>query len=159
MTTIACNLREMAGDTRVTCEGIGTDSYSNIKLFVSYGSIYGTRGENCDGQVRGIEWLQDGKIPENRPDPPKDADWQILELSPAGIALYNTWMERDLLLDTCMAIGSGRKVALYCMRVLGMTPAQAVAEACKMDDFSGPPVYVCSLKGLKIHRAPGAKRK
>ena len=39
------------------------------------------------------------------------------------------------------------------------SPAEAEAEACKMDDFSAPPVYVCSLKDLTIHRAPGVKRK
>lgn len=152
MTTIACNRKEMAGDTRVTLDGVGSGSYSSIKLFVACGKVYGVHGENCEGQIRGIEWLQEGMVPENRPDPPKGADWHIIELSPEGIALFNTWMERDALLESHMAVGSGAKVALYCMKHRGMSPAEAVREACLADDFTGSPIYVASLRDLVVKR-------
>ena len=103
MTTIAANLKEMAGDTRVSMEGVGSGSYSSVKLFVANGAVYGVRGENCEGQIHGIEWIQSGMVAANRPDPPEDADWTILELSPTGLAIYNTWMERDALLDLYMS--------------------------------------------------------
>lgn len=129
----------------MSCEGIGTDVYSTIKIFCANGALYGTHGANCDGQIRGIEWLKAGAVHQNRPDPPEDADWHILELSPAGIAIYNTWMERDPTLERCMAVGSGRKIALMCMLEFKMSPAEAVAYACKYDDYSDSPIYVSSL--------------
>ena len=45
-----------------------------------------------------------------------------------------------------LAVGSGRKVALYCMKYRGMSPAEAVAEACKVDHWSEVPIYRASLK-------------
>lgn len=159
MTTIACNMKEMAADTKVSCEGIGTDVYSSLKLFTAHGSIYGVHGEDCSGQIRGIEWLQQGAIPDNRPDPPAEADWHILALTPRGIAIYNTWMEKDPLLERCIAVGSGRKVALYCMKFLGMSPAQAVYEACKADDWTDTPIYVASLADPVPRRWTPAKKK
>ncbi len=129
-------------------EGVGSDVYSAIKLFATETAIYGIHGENCEGQIRAIEWLQQGSHPENRPEPTKAADWHIIELSPSGIVIYNTWLERDFLLNKFIAIGSGRKVAMYCMKVLGMSPAEAVREACKADDWSDAPIYVADLKDL-----------
>lgn len=150
----------MAGDTKVGCEGIGSDIYSTIKVFAIGGCLYGTHGENCSGQVRGIEWLQTGAMRENRPDPPEDADWHIVELSPNGISIFNTWMEKDPLLNSYIAIGSGRKVAMYCMKYLKMSPAQAVAEACKVDSHTDHPIYVASLDDPVPRRwAPPKKRR
>lgn len=159
MTTIAANCKEMAGDTRVSMEGVGSGSYASIKLFVANGSIYGVRGENCDGQIHGIEWIQSGMVAANRPDPPEDADWTILELSRNGLAIYNTWMERDLLLDRFIAIGSGAKVAMYCMKHLGMSPAEAVNEACKACDWTAAPIYVASLADPVLRKWVPSKRK
>ena len=142
----------MAGDTKVSQEGVGSDVYSSVKIFTTDTSICGIHGENCEGQIRAIEWLQQGSHPENRPEPTKAADWHIIELSPSGIAIYNTWLERDLLLNKFIAIGSGRKVAMYCMKILGMSPAEAVREACKADDWSDVPIYVADLKDLAPRR-------
>lgn len=146
MTTIACNLKEIAADSRVTHDGIASDVYTGMKLFVAGSAIYATQGENCLGQMLGIEWLQQGAIVQNRPVPPKGADWNLLELSPAGMALYNDHLEREVVVADMFAIGSGRKVALYCMKYLGMSPAQAVFEACKVCNYSAPPVYHATLK-------------
>lgn len=159
MTTIACNLREIAGDTKVSWEGIGTDVYAGIKLFPANGCIYGVAGENCDGSTLAIEWLQAGAIRANRPEPPKSADWKLIELGPGGIALYNTYLERDATLNRFLAVGSGRKVAMYCMCYLGMTPAEAVHEACKTDHWTGAPIYVASLAKPVVRRwRPDKKR-
>lgn len=149
----------MAGDTKVSWEGIGTDVCSAVKLFATNGCLYGLRGADCTGQLHALEWLRGGAIPANRPAPPANADWDILELSVNGIANYNEHLEREELLDQLMAIGTGRKVALYCMRYLGMSPAEAVAEACKVDDFSGPPIYTASLKSPFVRRWSPSRKK
>lgn len=152
MTTIAANLREIAGDTKCSWEGVGTDVYSSIKLFVGNNALYGVTGEETDGSLAAIEWLQMGAPKVERPEPPKNAKWKLLELSPSGLAVYNTYLERDVILDRNIAVGSGRKVAMYCMRVLGMSPAEAVREACRVDDWSDLPVYTASLSGMTVQK-------
>jgi hypothetical protein len=163
VTTIACNLKEIAADTRVTLEGVGTDAYTGLKLFpAKNGAIYGATGSNCTGQVRAIEWLMGDRPLETKPHPPEyehDWDWMLIELSREGIATYNEYLEREPALDGMLAVGSGRKVALYCMKHLRMTPAEAVREACRMDDFSDLPIYVASLERPKVVRWNPPKRK
>ena len=163
MTTIACNLKEIAGDTRVTWEGIGTDAFSGIKIFpAKNGAIYGVTGENCAGSIRAIEWLQGDRLPEYKPQPPEyehDWSWRLIELSADGIALYNEYLERERTFDPILAVGSGRKVAIYCMRYLHMTPAEAVHEACKVDHWSQAPVFTASLAEPEVVRWKPAPKK
>ena len=159
MTTIACNLKEMAGDTNVTCEGVGTDIYSAIKIFAANGSLYGLVGDNCVGQLRALEWLQQGAILANRPEPPKKADWMILELSKTGIVIYDTFMEREETLNTYIALGSGRKVAMFCMKYLGYNPVEAVDAACKADHWTDHPIYHASLAKPTVRKWDGKKRR
>ena len=147
MTTIAATLKEIAADTRVSWEGVGNDTYKSVKLYKTKYGLYGITGENCDGSITAIGWFMDGGI---RPEPPKKADWRILELGETGLAIYNTYLERDSILDNCISLGSGRKVALYCMKVLGMSPAEAVREACKADSWSGLPIYSATLADKQI---------
>lgn len=152
MTTIACNLREIAGDTRVVWEGAGTDAYRSKKIYAGPNALYGVHGSNCDGVMHAIDWLKAGAPKLDRPEPPEDCDWdwKIIELTEQGIALYNTLCERDLTLEPFLAVGSGAKVAMYCMKVLKMGPAQAVAEAAKVDDWTALPVYRAELRTLRI---------
>jgi len=149
MTTIACNLKEMAGDSRGGYEGVGTDFVKVMKLFTANGSIYGMQGEDCAGQIHAVDWIMKGAIPENKPMI-FQANWHFLELSPKGIFLWNNVHEREPLLHNVMAVGSGRKVALYGMIYLGMSPAEAVLAASKVDVNTGPPIFVASLKDLQI---------
>lgn len=163
MTTIACNLHEIAADTRCTEEGVGVDVYSTVKLYsAKSGAIYGLTGENCDGSLRAIEWLQGDRLTETKPHPPEyehDWSWRLIELSAGGIAVYNTYLERDPTLEPFLAVGSGRKVAMYCMKVLRMSPAEAVREACKMDHWSEVPIYTASLKDPRVVRWVPKKKK
>lgn len=153
MTTIACNLKEIAADTRVTWEGIGSDAFAGIKLFAAKnGAIYGVTGANCTGSIRAVEWLQGDRANENKPHTPEpnDWNWRLIELSKDGIAIYNEYLEKDSTLEGYLAVGSGRKVAMYCMKYLRMSPAEAVREACKIDDFSEGPIYTATLVNPKI---------
>lgn len=163
MTTIACNLSEIAADTRVTWEGVGSDAFTSIKLFAAKnGMVYGVTGEDCTGSLRAIEWLQGDRNPDHRPHPPEYEhtwSWKLIELSKDGIAIYNPYLEREVTAEPMLAVGSGRKVAMYCMRYLKMSPAEAVREACRVDHYSEVPVYRASLAHPKVTRWTPPKRK
>jgi hypothetical protein len=153
VTTLACNLKEMAGDTRVSWEEVGMDTVQAVKIFVGKDAIYGMTGGNCTGVIRALEWLQSEQLEDRKPQPPEyehDWDWRIFELSEGGIAVYNEFLEREQTIEPMLALGSGRKVALYCMRYLKMSPAEAVREACKVDHHSELPVYRASLAGMEV---------
>lgn len=162
MTTIACNLKEMAADTQVTWEGVGGDAYSGIKLASGNGAVFGITGGNCDGSITALDWLISGGSKESKPLPPDydhDWDWKIIELSPKGIAIYNERLEKEENLEPLLAVGSGRKVALYCMKYLHMSPAEAVAEACKIDHWSNIPIYVINLMDGKLVKWAGKPKR
>lgn len=147
MTTIACNLREIAGDSLVSLDGVGTDEFLSKKLYRIGKSIFGETGENCNDVGIALEWLKAGRKPKDRPRiVGGPSEFLLLELSPDGIFVWNTSLTRDPIKESCMAVGSGRKVALYCMRYLGMTPAKAVEEAAKVDRYTKPPIYVERLR-------------
>lgn len=149
MTTIAANLDTMAADSRVTWEGIGQDTFTAIKIFSTNKAIYGITGENCTGSLIAIDWFLSGSIASNKPIPPEyenNWDWKIIELSKEGIAIYNEFLEKERTAEPFLAVGSGRKVAMYCMKYLGMQPPEAVHEACKVDHWSEVPIYTASLK-------------
>lgn len=148
MTTVACNLREIAADSCVTFDdiGIGTGQANTTKLHRIGKSIFAERGENITGVRQMLDWIRRGSKWSNAPQLPKAADFWLLELSPQGIFLWDSGLGRDPINEPNFAIGSGGKVALYCMRYLKMTPAQAVAEAIRVDAFSKPPIMVERLR-------------
>lgn len=157
MTTIACNRKEIAADTRVTWEGVGTDVYTAPKLYIGRNAIYGVTGDDCTGAVRAIEWLKGERNPEAKPMPPEyehSWDWKIIELSAEGIAIYNEILEREVTDEDVLAVGSGRKVAMHCMlyELPRKSPAEAVMAACRVDHYSSVPIYTASLERMKLER-------
>lgn len=153
MTTIACDLRRMAGDSLVTHDDIGTGAYLSRKVRRIGDSLFGDSGENVEEIGLAWEWLESKKRkPSLRPEFQEDADFHFLELSPEGIFIWNFSLTREPVLEPSMALGSGRKVALYCMRELGMKPNEAVLQAAKMDHGTRGPVTVLSLKNAKRKR-------
>lgn len=148
MTTIACNLKEMAGDSCVTYDdiGIGTGQYSSRKVHRIGKSIYGERGESTAETPILLEWIRGGCKASKRPKLSENADFFLLELSPEGIFLWTHNVAREPLLEPNFAIGSGAKAALYCMRYLGMTPGKAVEEAAKVDAYTKGPFVVERLR-------------
>jgi ATP-dependent protease HslVU (ClpYQ) peptidase subunit len=149
MTTIACNRREIAADSCVTHGdiGIGAGQYRTPKLHRIGRSIFGERGESMAGVSQALWWLRKGAKRHDMPKLPKDADFYLLELAPQGIFLWDSYLDRELIDEPNFTIGSGGKVALYCMRELKMTPAQAVAEAAKVDAYTRAPIITMKLKG------------
>lgn len=145
MTTIACNLQEMSADSLVSDEYVGTGEYASRKLHRIGDSIFGESGENCEEIGLAIEWFKRGQIPDERPEFTEDADFIILELSRKGIFVWNKFLVPTFIDERFMAIGSGRKVALYCMKHLKMPPEQAVLESSKVDRYTKPPIHTEKL--------------
>lgn len=138
----------MAGDSCVTYDdiGIGTGQYTARKIHRIGNSIFGERGESTAETPILLEWIRGGCKPAKRPMLSDHADFFLLELAPEGIFLWTHHVAREQLLEPNFAIGSGGKVALYCMRYLGMTPGKAVEEAAKVDAYTKGPVVVERLR-------------
>lgn len=146
MTTIAANREMIVCDSLVTCEGLL--NYTTTKLYRIGGSIFGASGDT-DAIAQFMRWVKSDRSADALPDFDDDADLAVLELRPDGIWLWDTGLFPDRIEDAEQnyAVGSGDKVALYCMRVLGMSPTEAVVEVCKIDTHSGPPVRWMKLDG------------
>ena len=148
MTTIACNLSEMAGDRQVVDDHIG--EYKTTKIEKIGDSIFGICGDNCPDDV--FQWLREAvnsEVPWHKAKRPKHAKkWSyfLIQLAPDGIWLWNQKLYRTKVEEPCYAVGSGRKVALYCMRHLNMNPKESVEQACLIDHWSNGPVDVLKLR-------------
>src|SRR5262249_51468610 len=126
--------------------GIGTGQAASEKVHRIGKSIFGERGEDCKGLSLVLDWLRRGAKNKDRPELPDDASFNLLELSPSGIYLWSEPLDRDLIAEPNFAIGSGAKVAMYCMRELKMSPLQAVKEAAKVDAFTKGPFIAERLR-------------
>ncbi len=146
MTTVCANLTEMAGDSQVSWEG--AKGFSAPKIFRIGASIYGLAGD-CFGNVF-IEWAERGfnqkQKPNWGPKDTEDVEFDVLELSPTGLWIWDQHLVRMKIKNDNYAIGSGSKFALVFMRKMGMTPEQAVLECCEFDDYTKGPVDVFYLK-------------
>lgn len=137
MTTIACNAKEIAADR--LCFTHSDEEYRARKIHRIGESFFAESGEQCESI---IDWLRRGARWDTRPEFDKGVDPEVVELHPTGIYRYGRELVREKLEQEFYASGSGRLVALYCMQVLNLTPAQAVAEAAKVDSWTGGPVDV-----------------
>lgn len=143
MTTIACNRKEMAADSLFTFDDAGVGAFPTRKLYRIADSIFGEAGED-NSSSRMIRWLVNGRREDERPhfDKNEKNACILIELSPEGIHVWDHELFPYPVREDTFAIGSGRKVALYCMRVLNMSPEQAVKEACKVDHGTREPIDV-----------------
>jgi hypothetical protein len=146
MTTVAANLERMAGDSQVTYS-VGK-GYLSPKLFRIGPSIFGIAGDNHSNVF--IEWAQSGfkvkQKPNWGPKEAEDVEFEVLELSPTGLWIWDRTLVRIKIKDDTYAIGSGAGPALVFMRKLGLTPEEAVKETCAFDDYTREPVDVLILK-------------
>lgn len=150
MTTIACNRESMAGDSQVSWDF--HKGYSCPKIFRIGTSIYGIAGDNF-GNVF-IEWAQEGFKTKAKPaiwslSNFELIDFDVLELAPDGIWLWDKHLVRMGVKDDSFSIGSGSKFALVFMRKMALTPEQAVLECCEFDDYTRGPVDVMYLNQAK----------
>lgn len=135
----------MAADSKCTYTDVG--SFNTSKLYRHEKSIFGEAGD-MNGSLLFRRWVLDG-MPKKRPAYEREReehDFIVLELAPDGLWIWDAAHIRQPVKQDVYAIGSGRKVAMYCTLVLGMEIEKAVEEAAKTDDFTGGPVCVMKLE-------------
>jgi hypothetical protein len=150
MTTIAADFSAgvMAADSRVVVDDLG--AYGTSKLRRIKGSIFGCCGTNCGKVAAVLDWIEAGKPEKKRPNITDKDDFFLLEMRSDGLYFWDTDLLPERLDEPHYGIGSGRKIAIYCMRYLGMDPTQAVHEACKVDVvYSAPPVRWMNMDGTE----------
>jgi hypothetical protein len=150
VTTIAADLESMASDSKVSV-GYGV-SYRASKIVRVKRMIVGACGNGGDC-TRVLEWAErdfKGTMPEWQVEDPDDEDavWALV-LKPDGLYFFSqTDPEPERMDEPSFAIGSGGKAARVAL-LLGKSPAEAVELACQVDEHSGLPVQVFSLKDAK----------
>jgi hypothetical protein len=68
-------------------------------------------------------------------------EFEILELSPKGLARWDGWGMRTPILDKFYGVGSGGSIAMQAIK-RGCSPEEAVAETLSLDECSGGSVDV-----------------
>lgn len=150
MTTIAASLdfMEMAADSMCS----GDDSFYMVdKLRMGKESIYGACG-NWDACLKFLSAIEQGK---NELD--SDLDVSVLELREDGLWVYESTIIPARIKNRFWAIGTGANYAIACMD-MGLSPAEAVAMACKYDSASNPPIDVFKLEGRRSGSKTSSKR-
>lgn len=136
MTTIAANLECIAADQRITS---GNAPARMRKIRRIRDSIYAGAGA-ISLIVIFLDWLENPKRDLMRLHRliPEDCrhEFEVLELSPSGLALWDGWGVRIPLLDKVYAIGSGGLSASQAMK-RGCSPEEAVSETFSLDESSG----------------------
>lgn len=142
MTVIACNLSEMAADS--LCHEDDTSHYFAEKMMrLADGSIIGGAGNHPE---KIMEWISRGSPDNDRPEfKEKTDDFSILHLKRDGIWVYINSIVPWRLKEKNYAVGCGADVALYCMRILKMSPAEAAKEATKINMFCGGEIDTLKL--------------
>lgn len=147
MTTVVADTRRklIASDSLITTYGNLTQ-YRSDKLYRAGGSIFGEAGD-VEAGLRFRRWAQDGMPKKDRPRfVGYDQDlFYALELSPDGLWIWDATMVRQSVREEVYAIGSGHKIALYCVNVLKLSVEEAILEAAKIDIHTAGPVQVLEL--------------
>lgn len=150
MTTVACTLSQMACDSFATFGGLAVRMQ---KVFKLPGRLIGCSGD-VSAFTRFIDWQRAGGKLTERPDfsGSSDNEFDALELTPGGIWQWDQTLARMSIEEDNWAIGSGADIALYAMRVLHLSPEDAVREAAKIDIRTMLPVRTYELPGRARRR-------
>jgi ATP-dependent protease HslVU (ClpYQ) peptidase subunit len=146
LTTIAANQETMASDSKVSV-GLGV-SYRAVKVVRVKKMIVGACGNGGDCS-RLLEWAErDFKAPApkwHEEAGSEEAVWALV-LKHDGLYFFTQEdPEPERMDEPFFAIGSGGKPARVAL-LLGKTPEEAVELACRVDEHSGLPVQVLSVK-------------
>jgi ATP-dependent protease HslVU (ClpYQ) peptidase subunit len=140
MTTIVANLECMAADQRMT----SGNAPARVRKIRRVGeSLYAGAGNMVLIAVF-FDWLEAPKknvnearlrlyrlIPEDQ-----RYEFEVLELSPSGLALWDGWGARIPILDKFYGLGSGGMSAMQAMK-RGLGPEEAISETFTLDECSG----------------------
>ena len=131
MTTIACDLEEMATDSLATVNDIRIARKQ--KLYRINGDLVACAGRTGDA-ANFREWYANGGE-----KPGVDDEFAALVLTKEGIGWYDATCTKIAIDDAICAVGSGADLARGAM-MAGASPGRAVEIACEYDVGSGPPV-------------------
>lgn len=129
MTTIACDGKTMASDSRQI--GSYIDPVTAVKIREFNNCLIGNAG---DPAILGtfIHWLREGCDKSKKPDIQEN---EFLMLKDGEIYHYSKELN-PIPVGNPAAIGSGAKFAMTAM-LCGKTPTEAVEIACQLDPYSG----------------------
>lgn len=139
MTTVACDGKTMAADSKTDMDGI-SDTVKKLHK-ARNGDILGFAGDVGAG-LKFFHWYD-----SNRVDSVDLGDTCVLVLHPSGkMTLWDSSMHPMTVTRPVFAIGSGGLAALAAM-LAGADAKKAVQISCKLDPASGPPVRTLTLEG------------
>lgn len=145
MTTIACNLKCMAADRRITGDVMG-----EVDKMFRFGDVI----IGCAGDWETIlvfrEWVMAGMDFKKRPVL-GDGDFEALMLTHEGIWVIGKGLRPYPNREEFHAIGNGALAAKAVMHI-GHHPQVAVQTASRVDECTGPEVDVLELKPRKRKR-------
>ena len=136
MTTIACNRKVIAFDSRESDDDI---CWPCDKKVVRIGPVLiGCAGDSLEIS-KFMDWFNYQAM-----KPPKLKEMQALVLAREGIYYYSNSTHRSVITRPFFAVGSGSGYAIGAM-TMGAAPKRAVEIALDYDSNSGPPVRVMKL--------------
>lgn len=139
MTTVVATRTALYSDSRCS---FGPAHFTSKKLFKVGKSIFGFSGSMTDS-LKFIQWAKD-RDQENIPEFFKEESFDVLEVSPEGIFVWDNELVPMEILDPWATAGSGHMAALAALH-LGSSPEVAIETACKVDRASGGPLQVLHL--------------
>jgi hypothetical protein len=128
-------------------------NYTTPKIQIIGDSIVGVAGL-VTATNKFFTWFRAGCPADGAPelvelDKENDSPFSALVLNRRGLFIYNEACEPDKVVEANMAIGTGGDVAVYCMRIRGMSPAAAVREAARLEAaLTGPKVDSIPLSAV-----------
>ena len=160
MTTIAYRAGIIAADSRETWEsdvgGVSVGSCEKLfrKRVGKRDVVIGTAGGSYLGMVF-VDWYgSNGEVPVILRDAHLDEDFDVLILDRGKVYTANHLCRPIEVIDSFIAIGSGRKAALAAMHC-GRSAREAVAVACKIDPFSALPITTMTMPGYRPKASKG----
>jgi ATP-dependent protease HslVU (ClpYQ), peptidase subunit len=139
MTTVVATRTSLYSDSRFSFSGA---HFNSRKLFQVGDSLLGISGHVGDN-LKFVEWFR-SKNPDVSPEFSEDNSFDAIELSPEGLFVWDSSLQRMEVLDPFIAVGSGYMAALSALH-LGASPEVAIETACKVDRASGGPLQVLHL--------------
>ena len=147
MTTIAASVKHgtMAADSKCV---FGDMHFPVTKIFkLPDGSLLGTAGTALYTAPFEAAMLA-GKVYVPTEPVTSDTDFAALHLKKDGLYIFDNSFHADKVEHGVCAIGTGGMIA-FSYLLGGAAPSEAVEKACQVDNNSGLPVHVETLKGKR----------
>jgi hypothetical protein len=141
VTTLACNRREMACDSR-TSYGDGEFTVCDDKIERIGDSLIGCAG-NVESIFKFLSWFKNQE--RERPEFSESDSFSAIVLNKRGMYWFCNTTYPSKVCEPFFALGSGSMAAKAAM-LCGKTPTEAVGIAIKCDKNSGGPVRTFTLE-------------